>query len=89
MISYSSSGDLDWAETARYKSPEQNYTEAESKEKNMVYGTLCRSHSNYNLAFWPPQSRLQHVYYGQPYARVDFIRQSGTLDLSCHKAAFI
>ncbi len=42
--------------------------EAESKE-NMVYGTLC-------------QSRLQHIYHGMPYARVDFIPQSGTLDLA-------
>jgi hypothetical protein len=38
----------------------------------------------------PVQSRLQHIYHGQPYARVDlntysrvdFILQSGTLDLA-------
>jgi len=28
------------------------------------------------------QSRLQHIYRGQPYARVDYIPQSGTLDLA-------
>jgi hypothetical protein len=30
----------------------------------------------------PLQSRLQHIYHGKPYARVDFIPQSGTLDLA-------
>jgi hypothetical protein len=30
----------------------------------------------------PLQSRLQYIYYGQPYARIDFIPQSGTLDLA-------
>jgi hypothetical protein len=36
---------------------------------------------DYNLTLYSFQSRLQHIYYGQPYARVDFIPQSGTLDL--------
>jgi hypothetical protein len=27
----------------------------------------------YNLTLCPLQSRLQHIYHGQPYARVDFI----------------
>ncbi len=41
----------------------------------------------YNLTLCPLQSRLQHVYHGQlnarePYARVDFIPKSGTLDLA-------
>ncbi len=35
----------------------------------------------YNLTLCPLQSRLQHIYHGQP-ARVDFIPQSGTLDLA-------
>jgi hypothetical protein len=45
-----------------------------------------------NLTLCPLQSRLQHNYHGywatlwqsrpQPYARVDFIPQSGTLDLA-------
>jgi hypothetical protein len=34
------------------------------------------------LTLSPLQSRLQHVYHGQPYARVDVIPQSGTLDLA-------
>jgi hypothetical protein len=41
------------------------------------------------LTICPLQSRLQHIYHGQPnarvdlnpYSRVDFIPQSGTLDL--------
>ncbi len=45
---------------------------------------------DYNLTLCPLQSRLQHIYHGQPwarvdlnpYARVDFIPQSGTLDLA-------
>jgi hypothetical protein len=36
----------------------------------------------YNLTLCPLQSRLQHIYHGQPYARVDFIPRSGTLDLA-------
>ncbi len=54
-------------------------TEAESK-KNMVYGPYAGV--DYNLTKCPLQSRLQHNYQGQPYARVDFIPQSGTLDLA-------
>jgi hypothetical protein len=56
-------------------------TEAESKEKHGVWDptpdlTLCQH----------LQSRLQHIYsylghWGEPYARVDFIPQSGTSDL--------
>ncbi len=37
---------------------------------------------DYNLTVSPLQRRLQHIYYGQPFARVDFIPQSGTLDLA-------
>jgi hypothetical protein len=37
---------------------------------------------NYNLTLCPLQSLLQNIYHGQPYARVDFIPQSGTLDLA-------
>jgi hypothetical protein len=29
--------------------------------------------ANYNLTLCRLQSRLQHMYHGQPYARVDFI----------------
>ncbi len=34
--------------------------------------------ADYNLSLCPLQSRLQHIHHGQPYARVDFIPQSGT-----------
>ncbi len=53
-------------------------------KKNMV----C---VDYNLTLCPLQSRVQHIYHGQPharvdlnpiYARVDFIPQSGTSDLA-------
>jgi hypothetical protein len=37
---------------------------------------------NYNPTLCPLQSWLQNIYHGQPYARVDFIPQSGTLDLA-------
>ncbi len=43
----------------------------------------------YNLTLCPLQSRLQHIYHGQPYAKVDLypmpkstLPQSGTLDLA-------
>jgi hypothetical protein len=36
----------------------------------------------YNLTLCLLQSRLQHIYHGQPYASVDLIPQSGTLDLA-------
>ncbi len=43
--------------------------------------------ADYNLTLCPFQSQLQHIYHGQSYAestygRVDFIPQSGTLDLA-------
>jgi hypothetical protein len=47
-------------------------------KKNMVYGTLCQS---WHLML-TPESRFQHIYHGQPYARVDFIPQSRTSDLA-------
>jgi hypothetical protein len=37
---------------------------------------------DYSLTFCPLQSRLQQIYHGQPYARVDFIPQSRSLDLA-------
>ncbi len=47
----------------------------------MVYGTPYAG-VDYNLTLCPLQSRLQHIYHGQPCARVDFIPQSGTSDLA-------
>ncbi len=49
-------------------------------KKNIVYGMGPYAGVNYNLTLCPPQSRLQHIYHGQPYAgaalnpyaRVDF-----------------
>ncbi len=35
-----------------------------------------------NPSLCPLQSRLQHIYRGQLYARVDFLPQPGTLDLA-------
>ena len=54
--------------------------EAESKEKHGVWDPM--SGVDYILTLCLLQSRLQHIYHGQPYARVDFISQSGTFDLA-------
>ncbi len=59
-------------------------SEAESKEKHGVWDPYAGV--DYNLTL----CRLQHIYHGQPYARVDlnpvpevdFIAQSGTEDLA-------
>ncbi len=40
-----------------------------------------------NLTLCPLKSRLQHIYHGQLYARVDFIPKSGTLDLASGQSA--
>ncbi len=40
----------------------------ESKEK---YGVCGTPGVDYNLTLCPLHSRLQHIYYGQPYAGVD------------------
>jgi hypothetical protein len=45
--------------------------EAESKEKHGVRRTGPYAGFDYNLTICPLQSRLQHIYNGQPYARVD------------------
>jgi len=45
-------------------------TEAESKEK---HGVGPFAGVEYSLTLFPLQSRLRHIYHGQPYARVDFI----------------
>ncbi len=42
-------------------------------EKNIVNVILCLSY-NFTLCLM----LLQHIYHGQPYARIDFIPQSGT-----------
>ncbi len=46
-------------------------------KKNIVYSMGHYPGVDYNLTLCPLQSRLQHIYHGQPYARVDFIPQSG------------
>ncbi len=65
-----------------------NNPEAEPKNKQ----TWCMGPDagvDYNLTLCPLKSRLQHIYHGQPYARVDLnpmpestLPQSGTLDLA-------
>jgi hypothetical protein len=53
-------------------------TEAESNEKRGAWDPMSE------LTITSPylHSRVQHIYHGQPYARVDFIPQSETLDLA-------
>ncbi len=41
-------------------------TETETISKEKPYAGI-----DYNLTLCPLQSRLQHIYHGQPYARVD------------------
>ncbi len=40
-------------------------------KKNMVYCTGPYAGVDYNLTLCPLQNRLQHIYHGQPYAKVD------------------
>jgi hypothetical protein len=47
-------------------------TEAESKEKHGVWEPMPEL-TTYNLTLCPHHSRLQHIYHGQPCARVDLI----------------
>jgi hypothetical protein len=53
---------------------------ADSKEKPGVWDPMPEL--TITSPYAHPQSRLQHIYHRQPYARVDFILQSGTLDLA-------
>jgi len=49
----------------------------------MVYSSIGPyAGVDYNLTLCPLQSRLQHIYHGQPYATVDLLPQSETLDLA-------
>jgi hypothetical protein len=64
-----------------YEMEAEMEAKAESKEKHGVLEPIPEL-TIYNLTLCPLQSRLQHIYHGQPYARVDFIPQSGTLDLA-------
>jgi hypothetical protein len=63
-----------------FPEPSGYCTEAESKEKHGVWDP--NAGVDYNLTLCPLQSRLQHIYHGKPYARVDFVPRSGTLDLA-------
>ncbi len=51
------------------KKRQSGYSEAESKEKTWCIGP-CAVY-DYNLTLCRRQSRLQHIYHGQPFARVD------------------
>ncbi len=44
---------------------------------------------DYNLTLCLLQSRLQHIYHWQPYARVNFIPKSGTLDLASDNKSLV
>jgi hypothetical protein len=55
----------------RSQSSDDRRSQRPNPKKNMVYGTLCRTGFDYNLTLCPLQSRLQHIYQGQPYVRVD------------------
>ncbi len=68
-----------------------------NSKKNMCMGP--HAGVDYNLTLCPLQSRPQHIYHGQPYARVDlnptpeprvdFISQSGTLNLASEKNSLV
>ncbi len=56
----------------RYIEKASNQTEAESKDKHGVWDLMGPyTGVDYNLTLCPLHSRLQHIYHGQPYARVD------------------
>jgi hypothetical protein len=61
--------------------PDPGWVKIRIRDKHPGSATLY-ARVDYNLTLCPLQSRLQHIYHGQPYARVDFITQSGTLDLA-------
>ncbi len=46
-------------------------TEAESKEKHGVWGPIIYAVVDCKLTLCRRQNRLQHIYQGQPYARVE------------------
>ncbi len=62
-------------------------SEAESNKKSGVYCMRPCAGVEYNLNLCRLQSRLQHMYHGQHYARVD-LRHSGK-HLICHCLAFL
>ncbi len=45
------------------------FVQRPNPKKNMVYGT--HAGVDYNITLSPLQSRLQHIYNGQPYASAD------------------
>jgi hypothetical protein len=55
-------------------------TQAKSKEKHGIRDPMPEL--TITSPACPLQSRLQHIYHGQPYASVDFIPQSRTFDLA-------
>jgi hypothetical protein len=59
----------------------QNTTECRGRIQRKTWCMLMPE-VDYNITLCPLQSRLHHIYHGQPYARVDFIPQSGTFDLA-------
>jgi hypothetical protein len=55
--------------------------DAESKEKHGVCDPMPELTITSPFVQCTLKSRLQHIYHGQPYNRVDLIPQSGSLDL--------
>ncbi len=55
-------------------------SEAESEEKHGVWDPMPEL--TITSPYRSTPDRLQHIYHGQPYARVDCLPQSGTLDLA-------
>jgi hypothetical protein len=51
--------------------PPATMAEAESKEKHGVWDPMSELTISLTLCHCPLQSRLQHIYHGQPYAKVD------------------
>ncbi len=53
----------------------------------MVYGPYAEV--DYNLTLCPLQSRLQHIYYGQPYARIELSPMPESTTLSPRQGLWI
>ncbi len=66
------------------------HSEAESKEKHGVWDQMGPyAVVDYNLTLCPLQSRLQHIYHGQPYARVDLLNPMPESTLSPSQGLWI
>ncbi len=71
------------AQTARFTM----YSEGRIQRKTWCIGPYARV--DYNLTWCQLQSRLQHVYHGQPYSRVDFIPPVTDLGLGLRSTDYL